>query len=134
MESTLYLPEFTQPSVETYLKLFGDKSATINLRGGGLNDILIYRPETRRGGSLFGFLKRAIIPLLKPALLSFGTNVLGDLNQGKGLKSTLKNRGVESIANLGKRVVSGGGRPRKRKQNKKKKRVSKRFKYDIFNE
>ena len=93
----------------------------MNRRGGGLDDITVYRPPDyyRRGGGLFSFLAnvgKKVVPFIsriaKPALLDFASNVIGDIKEGGDLKSSLRSRGVTALKDAGKRVIRGGARKR----------------------
>lgn len=131
----VYIP----PTVEDFDLLFSN-------RGSGLSDIRVYH---NRGGSLLsvvGRFARYALPFLKsiivPEVGNFAKNVADDIGQGRSIKRVLKKRGIESVLNVGKRVVkkARGGRVRKnksvtKKQITKKKNVRKNCvkKNDIFN-
>ena len=96
----------------------------------------------RRGGGLFnilsGIAKRAMPFLMKnvaPEAIKMGKNVLGDVIEGRQLRHSLKNRGMQALEGVGKRVLRGG-RVRKSKRSNKKKIKSKIsracYKKDIF--
>lgn len=85
---------------------------TIFLRGGGLKDIKIY---TQRGGSLFSFIGRFIrnsIPFLKQVFLpeagNYVRNVTRDIGRGATAKQAFRNNGVDSLRNIGRKVVGAG--------------------------
>ena len=130
MSYNIGLSDFTQPSIETYIKLFADSSANISIRGGGFDNVLIFKP---RGAGFFGFLKRALLPIVKPTLMQLGKNLLKDIGDGKNVKDSIKQRGIESIREIGRRTISrGAGRKRKKGKKTKNHRHNKRIKRDIF--
>lgn len=140
---------FVEPSTEDFFRILGSpQSQTFLSRGGGLQDIVIYTPH-KRGGGFLNFVRKTLLPFLKPHLLSFGSNVLGDMAKGSDLKTTLSRRALESASEIGQRVVKGGakrkrrrvklqkrGKVQKKKTRSKKarpcKRKRKRNKLDIF--
>ena len=68
-----------------------------------------------------GHCKKKTIPFalkyVLPEALTFGQNVLSDLEKDKtNIKQTLRNRSIQSLKNVGKRIVKGGGKVRKRKR------------------
>ena len=97
------------------------------VRGGGIDDIRVFLPppiqRTRRGGGIFSILSglaRKAIPFLirnvAPEAVRMGKEVLGDVLEGRKLRESLKSRGVEAVKGVGKRIVRGGGRVRKRQK------------------
>lgn len=140
---------FIPPSSREFNALFLDGIS----RGGGLSDIKIFYPSSfqraRRGGGIFNFLsglaKKAVPFLMRnvaPEVVSMGKNVLSDALEGRRIRETLKERGIEALKGVGKRIVRGGGKRRKSKRKKnrvlKRKRQLKRkiarncYKNDIF--
>lgn len=103
---------FSPPSVESFLKLFD----TSRVKGGGLDDIILYKARGRGGGllSFLGGMARKAIPFLlntfAPGVLQYGQNVLNDVNNGIALKNSARNRGVESLKGVGQKLLSGGSR------------------------
>lgn len=106
-----------------YLELI-KSSPVILTTGSGLKDINIFQKK-QRGQNLNygnGFVSSIIakygpkiLPLLKkylfPAAKEFGKDVLGDVVSGKSsLRKSLKKRGLQSLGNVAKKVVSGKGR------------------------
>ena len=91
------------------------------------------------GGSLFQVLAnlaRSAAPFLMrtimPEGVNFAKNVVRDISSGKNLRRTLKRRGIESLKEVGKKIVRGGGR-RLRKLKGRKVRKGKTRQYnDIF--
>ena len=125
-------------------------------RGGALGDIRVFEaPYHVRGSGLLSVLRgigRKAIPFLlkhvAPTASRMVKDVFSDLQEGKGIKSSLRSRGVSALKDVGKSVLDnrGGGRIRrglrrrrrrepskKRKKNKKRKGTCvKRYKRDIF--
>ncbi|HIP16932.1 MAG TPA: hypothetical protein EYG76_01315 [Methanothermococcus okinawensis] len=112
-----------------------------------MGDISVYVPSGRavKGGGLFsilaGLAKRAVPFLMRtiiPEGLNLAQNIVGDINSGTLNRSNLKKRGLESLHNVGRRIVKGGRRKRttkkKRTVNRKKKLgLRKKRKYnDVF--
>ena len=92
-------------------------------RGGGLQDISVYK---RRGGSLFGILRgvfKRSIPFLKrfilPEIGSLVKNVSHDVSQNIPLRDTLKANTLNSLKNVGSRIVRGAGRKVKKHRKRK---------------
>ena len=113
---------FVEPTTDDFLRIFGNpQSHSIVSRGGGLQDIVIYTPH-KRGGGILSFFRRTLLPFLKPHLLSFGSNVLGDMANGSQLRDSLKRRGFESVSEIGQRVARGGARKKRRRKTKSKKK------------
>ena len=86
--------------------------------GAGLDDIRVYK---RRGGSILGFLGRAFkyaIPFVKnlimPEIGGFTNKVLDDVSQNVPLRESMKRNFKSSVKNIGRRVVRGGGKSRKK--------------------
>ena len=133
---------FIPPSVDEFDNLFLGGVG----RGGGLGDIKIFHPvqRSRRGGGLFTFLgglaKKAAPFLFRnvaPEVVRMGRGVLEDVIQGKKIRSSLKNRGIEAIKGVGRRVTGGGVRRRgvirkKKKQARRQLKKKKCYKNDIF--
>ena len=113
-----YIP----PSENSYDLVFNEKIYD-HTRGGGVNDIHVYKPV---GGGLFGILGRIVqraIPFLKSIVLpevgSFTNNVLNDVSRNAPVRESLRKNFKTSVKNLGKRVV-GGARTKVRKSTRKK--------------
>ena len=86
------------------------------VRGSGLDDIRVYR---QKGAGLFSFLGRVVrnsIPFLKKFILpevgNLAKNVTTDISEGKTLRQSLRKHAINSVKNVGKRVV-GGSKMRK---------------------
>lgn len=93
--------------------------------GNGLSDINIFKrrkldPGLVYGegflGDLFSKLGPKILPLLRTYLLPFAKNVTGDILKGEKIKNSLKKRGLQSMREIGSKIISGEGRKRKRKR------------------
>ena len=120
------------------------------LRGGGIHDIKIYKPNYHsRGGSLFGILGgliRKSLPFIKsiiaPEFGNFMKNVVEDVDNNVPLKSSVRKNIIKSSRNVGKRIIRGGGGSKKqikrkkinnkRKSNKKKSKGKKNMKNDKY--
>ena len=118
---------FVEPSIDDFVRMLSHAGDSIETRGGGPNDIFIYTPY-RRGGSFLSFLGRRVLPMLKPHLLNFGSNVMRDLRDGSGLKQAIKNRGIETAKDLGRQIIRGGCKGKKRKKAQPKRKKTKRRK------
>lgn len=122
---------FAPLSVKEFNVLFKDDDDGMNSRGGGISDISVYVPKSNRGGSLFqilGKLAKSAAPLLMrtvvPEGINFAKNVIGDISSGQKLKQSLKKRGIESLKELGRKIVRGGGKKRRRKNERVVKRLT----------
>ena len=139
--SSIMRVAYIQPSVHHYDVLFSKRAV-----GGGLGDIRVYN----RGGSLLSFMgrfARYALPFIKSIILpevgNLTKNVMDDVAQGRNIKRVLKERGVESVVNVGRRVARkarGGAVKKKKKTNSKKQSTQKKktrkkciSKNDIFN-
>lgn len=100
----------------------GEFTHVFQTAGGSLSDIIVFHPppRTARGGGLLSLLKGIgriaspfLVKYIKPEAAAFGKRILGDVLQGKSVKQSLKQRGLESVRNVGERFVRGG-RVRKR--------------------
>ena len=108
---------YSPPSAGLYDIAFKDTFTRPNV-GGGLDDIKVYK---RRGGSILGFLGRAFkyaIPFVKnlivPEIGGFTNNILDDVSQNVPFRESVKRNFKSSVKNIGKRVVRGAGRVRKK--------------------
>ena len=97
--------------------------AVYNLRGGGLNDINIFRTQKRylRGNGLlstFANLGKLLLPAIRrfvlPAVGSFTSGVVKDVSAGKNFKESVKHRGKKNLKKMGSKILSGKGLKRKR--------------------
>ena len=132
---------FSPPSVREFDILFKDEDSALKSRGGSLSDINVYVPQTPRGGSIFGLLAKVaktVAPILVRTILpegiNFANNVMRDVSSGKKVKQSLKRRGLQSLGRVGKKIVRGGSK-KKRKRVKKIKNMKsrKRKRYnDVF--
>lgn len=113
--------------------------------GGGLGHINTIDFRLRKGGGFFsvlGKIAKNAIPFILPAAAKMGKQVISDLTQGEGLKSSLKKRGIESIqeglmqiTNPGKRKVGiNTTKNHKKKKNKNKKKKKKFMKVSDLKE
>ena len=125
---------FAPLSVREFDILLKEEEALKIAKGGGLADISIFVPKTNRGGSIFqllGNLVRSAAPFLMRAVapegLNFAKNVITDIGSGQNIRQTLKKRGIESLKQVGKNILKGGGKKRKMKRlgEKKKKKKNK---------
>ena len=132
---------YVEPSINDFLRILIENNSELSLtRGGGLKDIIVYTPH-KRGAGFLSFVRKSLLPFIKPHLFSLGSNILSDMSQGSKLTDSIKRRGLETMSEIGHRVARGGAR-RKRKsktikrKNKKIKRKCKRLrktdKMDIF--
>ena len=80
--------------------------AVYNLRGGGLDDINIFRTKKRylQGGGLlssFANLSKLLLPAIRryvlPAVGSFTSGVVKDVSAGKNFKESVKHRGKKIL-------------------------------------
>lgn len=112
---------FIPPSEEEFRKLFQSHPMR---KGGGLDDISVFYPGRRRGGSILSAMSgiaRRVIPFLfravKPSVKEFGRGVLTDMiTNERPLKESLKNHGIRAVKSTGARLLKGSGRVRKRKK------------------
>lgn len=94
--------------------------------GNGIHDINIFRKKkritqgdgflgnvlTKYGPKIFPFLKKYIFPAAK----QMGGDMLSDMRSGRStLKKSLKKRGLQSLGNITRKVLSGEGRVRRRR-------------------
>ena len=115
-------------------------------RGGALGDIRVFEaPYHVRGSGLLSILRgigRKAVPFLlkyvAPTAGRMVRDVFSDLEAGKGVRSSLKSRGVSALKDVGKSVL-GGKRVKQRKRRRKvakskkgKRQCVKRYKRDIF--
>ena len=66
----------------------------------------------QRGGSILGAIKSMVMPVLgslgKSALkqaVGFAGDVVGDITQGRNLRSSLKSRGLKRLKNVGSETI-----------------------------
>merc|ERR1712212_581668 len=65
---------------------------------------------SKYGPKIFPFLKRYILPAAK----QMGSDVLSDMSSGRStLKKSLKKRGLQSLGNVTRKVMTGEGRGRR---------------------
>ena len=93
------------------------------LRGGGLEDINIFRSKRRyiQGGGLlstFANLSKLLLPAIKrhvlPAAANFASGVVQDVSAGRNLKESIRQRGKKNLKEMGSKILSGRGLKRKR--------------------
>ena len=94
--------------------------------GEGYNDISIFRtyrqPIIRGNGilSLISKYGRKALPFIRnfifPSAKEFAKNVATDVIEGNSLKSSVRKRGESSLKQIGKRILGGSGKTRKRKR------------------
>ena len=127
---------YTAPTVDQFNLFF--EPVGHGIKGGGLGDIKVYKPENYgRGGSFLGVLTGVIkkaLPFLRGLILpearNFTKNVMADLGNNVPVKKSFKKNLIQSAKNLGKRVV--GGKKLKRLK-KKRKHSCKSKNKDVFN-
>ena len=93
------------------------------LRGGGLEDINIFRSKKRyiQGSGLFSAfanLSKLLLPAIKrhvlPAAANFASGVVQDVSAGRNLKESIRQRGKKNLKEMGSKILSGRGLKRKR--------------------
>ena len=96
------------PLPQHYDAVFNNQEIISN-RGGGLEDISLYK---RRGSSLFSILRglfKRTIPFLKRLILpevgSEVNNVTHDVSQNTSLKDSLEANAIKSMKNVGLRII-----------------------------
>lgn len=112
---------FIPPTEEEFKTLF---QSTPLRRGGGLEDISIFYPGRRRGGSILSTLSglaRKVLPFLfkavTPSAKEFGKRVITDMvTKERPLKESLKKHGIEAAKSTGLRILNGSGKIRKREK------------------
>ena len=124
------------PSKDDFFRLFEDPH--VLKRGGALSDITTFQSPIlyQKGAGLFSFLKgigrRAIPFIMKnvvPAALDMGKGVLDDVTSGQvKLKDSLKRRGIAALKGVARQATTRGGRIQK----KKKRKINKCYKADVF--
>ena len=128
---------YIQPSSSHFDEVF-----TIPIRGGGIQDIRVYKPNYHsRGGSLFGViggLLRRSLPFIRgiiaPEFGNFVKNVVQDVDNSVPLRTSVKKNFIKATKNVGKRIVRGGGSKKKNKISKVKKRKAKQKKTNCHND
>ena len=108
-------------------------------RGGSLRDIKVLKPYYyQRGGSLFGILGSIIkrsIPFLKNFILpeagNFAMNLAKDINENVPVKTSIKQNLVDSVKNIGKKVMRGGKKQKKGRKTKSSKKRARKKKKDF---
>ena len=93
------------------------------LRGGGLDDINIFRSKKRyiQGSGLlssFANLSKFLLPAIKryvlPAAGNFASGVVKDVSAGRNFKESIKQHGKFFFKKMGSKILSGRGLKRKR--------------------
>ena len=115
---------FIPPNENEFRELLSPQSVDniLKVHGGGLSDIRTFTPAPRRrGGGIFSTIAKTIFPFLMktvtPVAKEFGSSVLKDVFIDKRpLKSSLEDRGIGALKEVGKRVFNGSGRVRKRRR------------------
>ena len=87
------------------------------LRGGGIDDINIFRSKRYlRGSGFLDFIRGVgnfLLPIAKkyiqPSLSGFAHGMVKDISEGKNIKSSLKNRSKKSMKEIGTRILKGKG-------------------------
>ena len=97
--------------------------AVYKLRGGGLDDINIFRTKKRylQGSGLlssFANLSKLLLPVIRryvlPAAGSFASGVVKDVSAGRNFKESIKQHGKKKLKKMGSKILSGRGLKRKR--------------------
>ena len=107
-----------------FTRLLKENPVLLTSAGHGLHDINIFRRRKRvsqgdgflgnvlskYGPKIFPFLKKYILPAAK----QMGSDVLSDMSSGRStLKKSLKKRGLQSLGNVTRKVMTGEGRGRR---------------------
>ena len=107
-----------------FLRLVKKNPVFLTSAGHGLHDINIFRRRKRVsqgdgflanvlakvGPRIFPFLKRYILPAAK----QMGSDVLSDMSSGRStLRKSLKKRGLQSLGNVTRKVMTGEGARRR---------------------
>ena len=107
-------------------RLLKENPVLLTSAGHGLHDINIFRRRKRVsqgdgflanvlakvGPRIFPFLKRYILPAAK----QMGSDVLSDMSSGRStLRKSLKKRGLQSLGNVTRKVMTGEGARRRRR-------------------
>ena len=108
-------------------RLLKENPVLLTSAGHGLHDINIFRRRKRVsqgdgflanvlakvGPRIFPFLKRYILPAAK----QMGSDVLSDMSSGRStLRKSLKKRGLQSLGNVTRKVMTGEGARRRRRR------------------
>ena len=108
-------------------RLLKENPVLLTSAGHGLHDINIFRRRKRvsqgdgflanvlakYGPRIFPFLKRYILPAAK----QMGSDVLSDMSSGRStLRKSLKKRGLQSLGNVTRKVMTGEGARRRRRR------------------
>ena len=97
--------EFKELTEQEFAQIVKNQ-AVYNLRGGGLNDINIFRTQKRylRGSGLlstFANLGKLLLPAIRrfvlPAVGSFTSGIVKDVSAGKNFKESVKRRGKKNL-------------------------------------
>ena len=90
--------------MENYSRIY---SSPIN------GSVFVGAGRRQRGGGFFNRIARFAIPILKDIgssigkeALNFASNTINDINKGKPLRETLKNRGINSLINASNDVLN----------------------------
>ena len=118
---------FIPPTEDDFKKLFLSQPLR---KGGGLEDISVFYPGRRRGGSILSAISgvaKKVIPFLfravSPSAKEFGRAVITDMiTEKRPLRDSLKRHGIRAAKSAGLRILNGSGRVRSKLIRKKKKK------------
>ena len=117
--------QYIYPSVDLYDEAFKDIISQ-NSRGGSIDDIRVYKKPV--GGNLFGILAKVLqtsLPFVKrlvmPEVSGFANNFMNDMQQNVPIGQSLKKNLKTSAKNIGKRILRGGARKKRKISSKRKK-------------
>ena len=129
---------FSQPTEYEFKRLLSANTVIRNNYGGSLSDIRIFTPTLRRrGGGFFADIAKKVLPFLvknvTPAAKEFGASVIKDvLLDNKPIRNSIRKRGVNALKNVGRSILKGSGRVKKRKNKAKKAKTSTRSIKDVY--
>ena len=93
-------------------------------RGGGIEDITVYRPsQYYRGGGIWSFMRgvgRRVLPFLKrfvlPGLFNVGSKVVDDVANDRGsVKDSIQRHGMDGVREVIGKATRGGGSKKKKR-------------------
>ena len=117
--------QYIYPSVDLYDEAFKDLFSQSS-KGGSIDDIRVYKKPV--GGNLFGILAKVLqtsLPFVKrlvmPEVRGFANNFMNDMQQNVPIRQSLKKNLKTSAKNIGKRILRGGARKKRKISSKRKK-------------
>merc|ERR1711917_147509 len=114
--------QFKELSAHEFAQIVKNRDV-YKLRGGGLDDINIFRSKKRyiQGSGLlssFANLSKFLLPAIKryvlPAAGNFASGVVKDVSAGRNFKESIKQHGKNFFKKMGSKILSGRGLKRKR--------------------